>query len=86
MLAKKCAHCSTPFHSSRSDAAFCSKTCRNKFDYWLRSRRPGQERSLALIEEYRLLLLKLRQSELKLQISELRSQQMERQLEERQAA
>lgn len=79
MLAKKCAHCSTPFHSSRSDAAFCSKPCRNKFDYWLRSRHPGQERSLALIEEYRLLRLRL-------QLAELKLQDLERQLEERRAA
>lgn len=79
MLAKKCAHCSTPFHSSRSDAAFCSKTCRNKFDYWLRSRRPGQERSPTLIEQYRHL-------QQRLQLAEPKLQHMERQLEERQAA
>lgn len=52
MHTRVCPHCNTDFVILRSDGGFCSKSCRNKFDHWRRTRHPGLERTQALLDVY----------------------------------
>lgn len=76
---RTCPHCGTTFTAQRKDNIFCSRLCLHKFNYWRRSRHNNAPRSPELVAEYTLARQQLRLAEMKLQ-------NLERQLEERQAA